>query len=184
MYLAGSASTVLGALAARRRSPRRQGSTSRRRGTRGRQSQTGRSPTTRSARPATTASPVPPSATPRATTRRSCAWPCGRQRWDRVLADAAYDGEENYRLCRRELGVRSTVIPAEPAQPRRHAAAGPLPPADTPAPPTAGLPSVLGGGEHLQSHRRRLGSALHGCSDPSQDRMPPPGADPRRNGCG
>jgi transposase len=30
--------------------------------------------------------------------------------WDRVLADAAFDSEENHRLCREELGVRSTVI--------------------------------------------------------------------------
>jgi len=31
--------------------------------------------------------------------------------WNRVLGDAAYDSEENHRLCREELGVRSTVIP-------------------------------------------------------------------------
>jgi hypothetical protein len=31
--------------------------------------------------------------------------------WDRVLADAAFDSEENHRLCRQGLGVRSTVIP-------------------------------------------------------------------------
>ena len=31
--------------------------------------------------------------------------------WDRVLADAAFDSEENHRLAREELGVRSTVIP-------------------------------------------------------------------------
>ena len=31
--------------------------------------------------------------------------------WDRVLADAAFDSEENHRLCRQDLGVRSTVIP-------------------------------------------------------------------------
>jgi transposase len=31
--------------------------------------------------------------------------------WDRVLGDAAYDSEANHRLCREELGVRSTVIP-------------------------------------------------------------------------
>jgi transposase len=34
-----------------------------------------------------------------------------RVRWDRVLADAAFDSEANHRLCREELGVRSTVIP-------------------------------------------------------------------------
>jgi len=31
--------------------------------------------------------------------------------WDRVLGDAAFDSEENHRLCREELGVRSTVFP-------------------------------------------------------------------------
>jgi len=30
---------------------------------------------------------------------------------DRLLADAAYDGEHNHRLCRERLGIRSTVIP-------------------------------------------------------------------------
>jgi transposase len=31
--------------------------------------------------------------------------------WDRMLADAAFDSEENHRYCREDLGVRSTVIP-------------------------------------------------------------------------
>ena len=31
--------------------------------------------------------------------------------FDRLLADAAYDAEHNHRLCRDELGIRSTVIP-------------------------------------------------------------------------
>ena len=31
--------------------------------------------------------------------------------WDRVLADAAFDSEENHRLAREDLGVRSTVTP-------------------------------------------------------------------------
>ena len=31
--------------------------------------------------------------------------------WHRVLADAAFDSEENHRLCREELHVRSTAIP-------------------------------------------------------------------------
>ena len=35
----------------------------------------------------------------------------GNVRWDRLLADAAYDGEHNHRLCRERLGIRSTVIP-------------------------------------------------------------------------
>jgi hypothetical protein len=31
--------------------------------------------------------------------------------FDRVLGDAAFDSEENHRLCREDLSVRSTVIP-------------------------------------------------------------------------
>jgi len=31
--------------------------------------------------------------------------------WDSVLGDAAYDSEENHRLCREDLGIRSTTIP-------------------------------------------------------------------------
>ena len=31
--------------------------------------------------------------------------------WDRVLADAANDAEENHRLCRADWQIRSTVIP-------------------------------------------------------------------------
>ncbi len=31
--------------------------------------------------------------------------------WHRVLADTAFDSEENHRLCREELHVRSTAIP-------------------------------------------------------------------------
>jgi hypothetical protein len=35
-------------------------------------------------------------------------------RFDVVLADAAYDAEHNHRLCREELGARSTAIPLNP----------------------------------------------------------------------
>jgi len=34
-----------------------------------------------------------------------------RVRYDRVLADSAFDSEESHRHCREDLGVRSTVIP-------------------------------------------------------------------------
>ena len=34
--------------------------------------------------------------------------------FDRLMAHAAYDGEDNHRLCREELGIRSTVIPLNP----------------------------------------------------------------------
>ena len=33
---------------------------------------------------------------------------------DTVLADAAYDAEHNHRLCREELGIRSSIIPLNP----------------------------------------------------------------------
>lgn len=32
----------------------------------------------------------------------------------RVVADRGYDAEHNHALCRRELGIRSTVIPLNP----------------------------------------------------------------------
>ena len=32
----------------------------------------------------------------------------------RLLADAGYDSEKNHVLCRKELGIRSTVIPLNP----------------------------------------------------------------------
>jgi hypothetical protein len=35
-------------------------------------------------------------------------------RLDRVLGDCGYDGEHNHRLCREELGIRSTVIKLNP----------------------------------------------------------------------
>jgi len=35
-------------------------------------------------------------------------------RFDRLIADAAYDGEHNHRLCRKQLGIRSTLIPLNP----------------------------------------------------------------------
>jgi transposase len=34
--------------------------------------------------------------------------------WDRLLADAGYDGELNHRLCHEVLGMRSTVIALNP----------------------------------------------------------------------
>jgi hypothetical protein len=34
--------------------------------------------------------------------------------YDRLLADAAYDGEHNHQLCREILGIRQTMIPLNP----------------------------------------------------------------------
>src|SRR5262249_49401754 len=39
--------------------------------------------------------------------RRAARW----IRWDRILADAAFDSEPLHRLSREELGIRSCVIP-------------------------------------------------------------------------
>lgn len=39
--------------------------------------------------------------------------------FDRLLADAAYDAEHNHVLCRQELGIRSTVIPARKRNSRK-----------------------------------------------------------------
>jgi hypothetical protein len=55
--------------------------------------------------------------------------------WDRVLADAAFDSEEHHRYCRRDLGVRSTVIPLNRRNRGPQVAADRLPAADGPAIP-------------------------------------------------
>jgi transposase len=39
--------------------------------------------------------------------------------FDRVLADAGYDAEHNHVLCRKRLGIRSTVIPARKRNTRK-----------------------------------------------------------------
>lgn len=39
--------------------------------------------------------------------------------FDRLLADAAYDGEDNHRLCREELGIAETIIPLNPRRSRK-----------------------------------------------------------------
>jgi DDE family transposase len=39
--------------------------------------------------------------------------------WDRMIADTAYDAEHNHRLCREQLGIRSTVIPLNQRRGRR-----------------------------------------------------------------
>lgn len=42
---------------------------------------------------------------------------CRHVAFDRLLADAGYDAEHNHALCRRELGIRSTVIPINERRP-------------------------------------------------------------------
>lgn len=90
--------------------------------------------------------------------------------WDRLLGDAAFDSEENHRLCRVDLGIRSTVIPINPrGQGRRW-------------PKTRYRRQMkrrfhrrkFGQRGQVESafsrHKRLLGSALRGRSDDSRER--------------
>ena len=91
-------------------------------------------------------------------------------RFDRVLGDAAFDSEENHRLCREDLQVRSTVIPLN----RR---------GQSEAQPTTKYRGQMKRRFHRRKygqrwqaesafsrHKRLLGSALHGRSDASRER--------------
>jgi hypothetical protein len=98
-------------------------------------------------------------------------------RWDRVLADAAFDSEAHHRYARDELGIRSSVIPINP---RGHDG----PPGGVyrrqmarrfvPKPEGSRHRRVFGQRWQAESafsrHKRRLGSALSGRSDPSRER--------------
>ena len=76
--------------------------------------------------------------------------------YDRVLGDAAFDGEGSHRYCREDLGVRSTVIPinrrnrgAEVAQDSLPAQDGQAVPQEAAGQPAqARLRAALAGGEH------------------------------------
>lgn len=90
--------------------------------------------------------------------------------WDRVLADAAFDSEANHRLCRDKLGVRSTVIPINRRNQGRK------------WPKTKYRRQMKRRfhrrkyGQRWQAesafsrHKRLLGSALRGRSEPSRER--------------
>lgn len=90
--------------------------------------------------------------------------------WDRVLGDAAFDSEDNHRLCREELGVRSTVIPINRRSQGRK------------WPKTKYRRQMKRRfhkrkyGQRWQAesvfsrHKRRLGSALYGRSEESRER--------------
>jgi len=89
--------------------------------------------------------------------------------FNRLLADAAYDGEHNHRLCREQLGIRSTVIPLNA---RRRS--GP-PATEYRAQMHHHFPKdVYGNRWQVESaisrNKRLLGSALRARTDPSQDR--------------
>jgi Transposase DDE domain len=98
-------------------------------------------------------------------------------RWDRVLADAAFDSEAHHAHARDELGIRSSVIPTNPR--RHHAPPGGKYRSQMPrhfAPrPAAGRPRrVFGQRWQAESafsrHKRRLGRALAGKSTASRER--------------
>lgn len=91
-----------------------------------------------------------------------------RMDFDRVLADAAYDGEHNHRLCRDELGIPSTVIPLNPRR-----SANQLPKTKYRAQMYRRFPNrIYGQRWHVESsisqNKRRLGSALTARSDSTQ----------------
>lgn len=91
-------------------------------------------------------------------------------RWDRVLGDAAFDSEDHHRLCRKDLGVRSTVIPINRRSQGRKW-------------PKTKYRRQMKRRFHRQKygqrwqvesafsrHKRLLGPALHGRSDEARDR--------------
>ena len=88
-------------------------------------------------------------------------------RFDRLLADAAYDAEHNHRLCREELGIRSTVIPLNERAARR-------PPATRYRAQMARrfLRQIYGQRWQIESaisrNKRLFGSALRACTDETQ----------------
>jgi hypothetical protein len=98
-------------------------------------------------------------------------------RWDRVLADAAFDAEAHHAYARDELGIRSSVIPINP---RGHDG----PPGGryraqmarrfVPRPGGSRHRRVFGQRWQAESafsrHKRRLGSAPNGRSDGSRER--------------
>jgi hypothetical protein len=97
--------------------------------------------------------------------------------WDRVLADAAFDAEAHHRLAREVLGIRSSVIPINP---RGHEGApggtyrSQMPRHFRPRSEGNRHKRVFGQRWQVESafsrHKRRLGSAVHGRSDPSRQR--------------
>lgn len=86
---------------------------------------------------------------------------------DRLLADAAYDGEHNHQLCREELGIRSTVIALNPRR-------GEFPSTKYRAQMKRRFHKRIYGNRWqvesaVSRNKRRLGSALRARTDQSQD---------------
>lgn len=90
--------------------------------------------------------------------------------WDRVLGDAAFDSEENHRLAREDLGIRSTVIPINRRNQGRK-----WPQTRYRRQMKKRFPKrTYGQRWQVESafsrHKRRLGSALSARSDPARER--------------
>jgi transposase len=99
-------------------------------------------------------------------------------RWDRVLADAAFDSEEHHRFCREALRVRATVIPLNRRNRGRK-----WPKTEYRRQMVRRFRKKPKGSRHrrvygqrwqaesaFSRHKRRLGSALGGRSDASRER--------------
>jgi transposase len=89
--------------------------------------------------------------------------------FDRLLADAAYDGEHNHQLCRDALGIRSTVIELNPRRSRK------WPKSKYRRQMKTRFPRRLFGQRwHIESmfsqHKRVLGSSLRSRTDASRER--------------
>ena len=98
-------------------------------------------------------------------------------RWDRVLADAAFDSEAHHAYARGELGIRSSVIPINPrghAGPPRTEYRRQMTLRFAPRPEGSRYRRVFGQRWQAESafsrHKRRLGSALGGKSEESRER--------------
>lgn len=86
----------------------------------------------------------------------------------RVVADKGYDAEHNHALCRRELGIRSTVIPLNP---RNHGRRWPKTPYRRQMKrrfPVRQYRRRTQAESAFSRHKRRLGSALDARSEPTQ----------------
>jgi hypothetical protein len=94
----------------------------------------------------------------------------GCAHWHRRLADAAYDGEHNHRLCREKLRIRYTVIALNRRNTGRRWPKTPY----RKEMKTRSVKEMMGRRWHIESaisqHKRRLGSALRARDEPAQER--------------
>ena len=88
--------------------------------------------------------------------------------WRRVLADAAYDGEHNHRLCREGLGIPETVIALNPRNAGRRWPRTPYRRAMRQHFPKAAYDQRWQVESAIARHKRRLGPGLRARSPTSQ----------------